>query len=445
MVALHLMRRVKADMQPFYGTGTGAALLVALLWMAAPCALATTHIRCGQLIDGVSDAARADITIVVADGRIEAVMDTDGAAANGAEVIDLRPGTCLPGMIDAHVHILIATNDYQVEHLRRSSAFKALRGLKVAQAMLEAGWTTVRITGDADAHYAHLDVRAAIAEGMFRGPRITGAGHYLSITGGGGDINFLAPEHEVAADGLVVDGVDGLRRAVRREVKYGSDWIKVLASGAMMSAGDDPRRAHYSPEELRVIVDEADRLGVPVAAHAHSAAGIRQAVQAGVRSIEHGTFLDEDGIELMAERGTYLVPTLYITDPGRLSAPVTEKERGLLELLTEFRPTRFERIARAHEAGVRIGVGSDYVGSFPVEHGAREFAMLVEAGMDPMAAIQAGTRVNAALLGWSERVGTIEPGKLADIIAVPGNPLEDIAELERVTFVMLGGEVIRRD
>lgn len=427
---------------------TAGRWAASLVWLAAAwCGSlpAETFIHCGALIDGAADKSRSDVTIVVDGERIAEVVDTDDTDAGSGDVIDLRSRTCLPGLIDAHVHTLIAADDYQVDHLRRSSAYKALRGLKVVRDMLDAGWTTVRIMGDADVGYAHLDVRTAIREGLFTGPRITGAGHYLSITGGGGDINFLAPEHDVAADGLVVDGVEDVRRAVREEVKHGSDWIKVLASGAMMSAGDDPRRAHYSPGELEAIMDEAERLGVPVAAHAHSAAGIRQAVEAGVRSIEHGTFLDEPGIELMAEQGTYLVPTLYITDPARLADPGTDKERRLKKLLTEFRATRFERLMQARAAGVPIGVGSDYVGSFPVEHDAREFAMLVEAGFTPMEAIQAGTRVNAELLGRADRIGTLEPGKLADIVAVPGDPLEDITVLERVSFVMLGGEVIRDD
>ena len=411
---------------------------------AAPAAAPPTVVRCGSLIDGVADSPRAGATIVIEGSRIAAVGGPAEPAAPGAGVIDLGDRTCLPGLIDAHAHILIKTEDYQVDHLRRSSAYKALRGLAVAQEMLQAGWTTIRIVGDADVHYAHLDLRTAFEEGLFRGPRITGAGHYLSITGGGGDINFFAPEHPVAADGLVVDGIDAVRRAVRREVKYGSDWIKVLASGAMMSAGDNPDSAHFSPEELRALVDEATRLGVPVAAHAHSAEGIRQAVRAGVRSIEHGTFLDREGIELMAERGTWLVPTLFIMEPGIINNEPTAKDLEVAGRLRTFRAERFARLRTAFAAGVKIGVGTDYVG-FPVVDGAREFALLAEAGLTPMQAIRAGTKVNAELLGWDDRIGTIEPGKLADLIAVDGNPLDDLGALQRVTFVMLDGSVIRRD
>lgn len=416
---------------------------------AAPAATGVTTLHCGALIDGRSDAPRRDVAIRVVDGRIVAIGPIGANAGMGASdppvttgtVIDRRQDTCLPGLIDAHAHVLIKTDDYQVDHLRRSSAYKALRGLDVVQRMLQSGWTTVRILGDADVHYAHLDVRTAIREGLFVGPRLTGAGHYLSITGGGGDLNFIAPEHTVAGDGLVVDGVDAARKAVRAEIKHGSDWIKVLASGAMMSAGNDPARAHFSPEELGAIVDEASRLGVPVAAHAHSAAGIRAAVLAGARTIEHGTFVDDEGIRLMKERGVYLVPTLYVGDYYLNEQPASEAQSKMNALTRRYRAQHLAAVGKALKAGVRIGVGTDYVG-FPVQQGVRELALLVEAGMTPMQAIQAATRVNAELLGWQDSVGTVEVGRLADLIAVPGDPLRDLAVLETVSFVMLGGRVV---
>jgi imidazolonepropionase-like amidohydrolase len=406
---------------------------------AAPSATGVTTLRCGTLIDGRSATPRRDVAIRIEDGRIVAVgAFTPGAAGT---VIDRTKDTCLPGLIDAHAHVLIKTDDYQVDHLRRSSAYKALRGLNVVQQMLQSGWTTVRILGDADLSYAHLDVRTAIQEGMFVGPRITGAGHYFSITGGGGDLNFIAPEHDVAGDGRVVDGVDAVRKAVREEIKYGSDWIKVLASGAMMSAGNDPNRAHYSPEELRAIVDEATRLGVPVAAHAHSAAGIHAAVLAGARTIEHGTFVDDEGIKLMKEKGVYLVPTLYVGDYYLNEQPGSEAQSKMNELTRRYRAQHVAAVGKAIRAGVHVGVGTDYVG-FPVKQGVRELAVLVEAGMTPMQAIQAATRVNSELLGWQDSIGTVEPGKLADIIAVRGDPLVDLSVLENVSFVMLGGREV---
>jgi imidazolonepropionase-like amidohydrolase len=403
---------------------------------AAPSATGVTTLRCGTLIDGRSATPRRDVAIRIEDGRIVAVgAFTPGAAGT---VIDRTQDTCLPGLIDAHAHVLIKTDDYQVDHLRRSSAYKALRGLNVVQQMLQSGWTTVRILGDADVFYAHLDVRTAIQEGLFVGPRITGAGHYLSITGGGGDLNFIAPEHEVAGDGLVVDGVDALRKAVREEIKHGSDWIKVLASGAMMSAGNDPNRAHYSPEELHAIVDEATRLGVPVAAHAHSAAGIKASILAGARTIEHGTFIDDEGIRLLKEKGVFLVPTLYVGDYYLNEQPGSEAQSKMNELTRRYRAQHMAAVGKAIRSGVQVGVGTDYVG-FPVKQGVRELAVLVEAGMTPMQAIQAATRVNSELLGWQDRIGTVEAGKLADIIAVPGDPLQNLAVLEHVSFVMLGG------
>jgi imidazolonepropionase-like amidohydrolase len=428
---------------PSAGPLSGAVFAVLVgLGAPGPGAADTTLIRCGRLIDGVSDSPRETVAIRVEGNLMAAVGPFDEVRAGDAEVVDLSDHTCLPGLIDAHAHLLIATDDYQADHLRRSSAYKALRGLSVAQEMLRSGWTSVRVVGDADVYYAHLDVRTAIEEGLFVGPRLTGAGHYLSITGGGGDLNFLGPEHRVVADGLVVDGVDAVQRAVRQEVKHGSDWIKVLASGAMMSTGNDPRRAHFSPEELRAIVAEASRLGVPVAAHAHSTEGIKQAVLAGVRSIEHGTFLDDEGIRLMAERGVYLVPTLYVGDYYLEERPESEAQAEMNALTRQYRDRQLEAVGKAVRAGVRVVVGTDHVG-FPVNQGVREFQILVEAGMTPMQAIQAGTRVNAELLGWEERVGSIESGKLADIIAVPGDPLRDLSVLEGVSFVMLDGKVIR--
>jgi len=400
-------------------------------------------VLCGRLIDGRGDTALRDRVVLVEGEHITAVGGRE-IIPKGARIIDLGNATVLPGLIDAHAHPLIRTDDYQTYHLKKSSAYKALHGLRTVQDLLRAGWTTLRIAGDADVYYAHLEIRNAIEEGLFLGPRITGAGHYLSITGGGGDINFLAPEQSVVADGLVVDGVDEMRRAVREEIKNGSDWIKLLVSGAFMSSGDNPRQVHFSPEELRTAVEEATRFGVPVMAHAHSSESIKQAVRAGVRSIEHGTFLDAEGIELMKEHGTYLVPTLYIGEYFLDEHADSEAQRKMVELTRRYRSGYFEAMGQAIQAGVRVGVGTDYVG-FPPEYAVRELAQLVQAGMTPMQAIQAATRVNAELLGWEDRIGTVEPGKLADLMAVQGDPLEDISALERVRFVLVGGRIARQD
>lgn len=403
---------------------------------------ATTAIIAGRLIDGVGNRARSNVAILVADNRILGIVSPD-AIPPDATVIDLGAATLLPGMIDAHSHPLIYSDDYQTEHLKKSSGYKALRGLAAVQDNLRAGWTTLRIAGDADVAYALMDIRAIIDEGKFEGPRIVGAGHYISITGGGGDINYLSPEQPTIADGLIVDGVDEMRKAIRREIKYGSDWIKLLVTGAFMSAGDSPRDVHLSPEELETAVSEARRQSVPVMAHAHAAEGIVQAVRAGVRSIEHGSFIDAEGIRLMAERGTFLIPTMYIGDYYVTEVPESEAQAKMIALTIATREDFFDRIGKAIKAGVKVGVGSDF-GGYHATINAREFKTLVEAGMTPMQAIQAGTRVNAELLQMEKDIGTIEKGKLADIIAVAGDPIADITELERVIFVMKDGHVIRR-
>jgi imidazolonepropionase-like amidohydrolase len=405
--------------------------------------MSQVSIRCDVLIDGRSDQPLRDVWIRIEGERI-AEIQIGVAAADRAADIELGAATLLPGLIDAHSHPLIASDDYQVDHLKRSSAAKALLGLRVVQDLLQQGWTSIRIAGDADVHYAPLDLRRAIDAGQHLGPRLTGAGHYLSMTGGGGDLNQLAVEQPCVADGLVVDGVDAIRQAVRQEVKFGSDWIKILASGAFMSAGDHPQQVHFSPEELRAAVEEADRLGVPVMAHAHATESIKAAIRAGVRSIEHGTFLDAEGIELLLRHEVYLIPTLYIGEYYLEEKSDSVAQQKMVELTRRYRTDYLQRMRAAVEAGVRIGLGTDYVG-FPPAYACREFAMLTEIGMTPMQALQAGTRVNAELLGWQDRLGTVEVGKLADLVAVPGNPLEDLSLLERVHFVMLGGKVVRRD
>jgi len=425
--------------------GMQTALLALLLFGAGlgRAAAQTLALVPDRLIDGRSAMARTGAVVLIEGERITAVSDRSEIPP-GATVIELPGTTLMPGMINAHEHPLMYESDYQNAHLRGSSARKALMGLAGAQRQLLAGWTAIRVVGDADVFYAAQELRRVIDDGIFLGPRLTGAGHYLSITGGGGDINYLSPEQPVIADGLVVDGPEEIRKAVRREIKYGSDWIKLLVTGAYQSVGDNPRNVAFSPEELSAAVDEANRHGVPVAAHAHAAEGIQQAVRAGVRSIEHGTFIDAEAIRLMVERGTFLVPTIYIGDYFAGGDELLAQEKND-DYVKNDRAKFLAAIGRAHEAGVKIGVGVD-LGGYGVDPKvfAREFAVLHEAGLTPMEAIQAGTRVNAELLRWEDRLGTIEPGKLADVIAVAGNPLDDLAALEDVSFVMIGGAVVKR-
>lgn len=397
-------------------------------------------ISCGQLIDGVANQPIQNAVILI---KGERVMDVGGIEllATATKIINLSNSTVLPGLIDAHVHPTISCCDYQLDHLKTSSAAKALRGLTKVQERLKTGWTTLRVAGSADVGNADLAIRDAINQGIHQGPRIFGAGHYLSTTGGGGDINNFSSEQKLIPDGYIVDGPEEVRRAVRNEIKHGADWIKLLVTGAFMSAGDNPKDVHFSPEELKIAVEEAERRKVPVMAHAHSTEGIKQSILAGVRSIEHGTFLDDETIALMVEKETYLVPTIYIGDYFLNEKSNDESQAKCNALTRKYREYYITYYRKAVSAGVKIGLGTDDVG-FPSSACAKEFACLMEIGMTAMQAIQAGTKVNAELLQIKD-IGTIEPGKYADIIAVAKDPLHDISELERVTFVMLGGKLIK--
>jgi len=304
---------------------------------------------------------------------------------------------------------------------------------------LEAGFTTVR---NVAAHgYSDIALRDAINAGDVPGPRMQASGPALSITGGHADQNFLAPQFDFSEDG-VADGIDAVAQKVRENVKYGADVIKFMATGGVFSEGDNPALAQYSPEEMKAIVETAHGLGRKVAAHAHGALGIKYAVLAGVDSIEHGSYIDDEDIELMKQRGTYLVPTVYLEDwLGQnlqslgLTSNVIEKARTLL-------PIAEKNESHALKSGVKIAFGTD-AAVYPHGLNAHEFGKMVAMGLSPLQSIQAAT-VNAAdLLGWSDRVGTIEPGKFADIVAVEGDPLADVHVLENIRFVMKGGEVIK--
>ena len=394
-----------------------------------------------RIIDGKSNQVLTNKTVLVSKNTIVSIVNLDEIPENFL-IVNLPNTTLMPGMINAHEHPLLYQSDYQNGHLQASSAFKALIGLKTLQRLLESGWTSIRVMGDGDIYYANQDIRKAIDGGMFLGPRLTGAAHYISITGGGGDVNYLSPEQAVIADGLIADGPHEIRKAIRQEIKFGSDWIKVMVTGAFMSVGDNPENVSFSPEELRAAVEEAARHNIPVAAHAHATEGINQAVIAGVRSIEHGSFLSEESIDLMVEYGTYLVPTIYVGDYYANSGKLLAQSKND-DFYLAFRDDWLKMLGKAHRKGVKIAVGSDLCGYEVAPHVcAREFDTLIEAGLSPMDAIKAGTSVGAELLQWDDMLGSLEPNKLADIIAVPGNPLEDISALESPSFVMKDGRII---
>lgn len=422
-----------------------AILFSLLLMLLAPAVIAERlALVPDALIDGLSDKPQKNRAVLIEGDTIVEVVNVDTLAPDVRQ-ITLPGQTLMPGLINGHEHPLIYGDNYQNVHLSGSSAYKTLLGLAALQGMLQHGWTTVRVMGDADVYFGNQDIARAVSEGVHQAPRITGAGHYLSITGGGGDINYLSPEQAMISDGYIVDGAMEVRRAVRREIKFGSDWIKILVTGAFHSVGDDPKNVAFSPDELAEAVAEASRHGVPVAAHAHANAGINQAIEAGVRSIEHGTYLDAHSIELMVEHGTFLVPTIYVGDYYAGTDKLLAQEKND-DVYLNYRDEWLSLIGQAHRAGVKVVVGSD-LGGYNIDPRAyaREIAVLTEAGLSPMAAIKAATSVAADMLQWSGQVGSVQAGRWADLIAVSGNPLTDLSLLENPAFVMKGGEIVRWD
>jgi len=399
-------------------------------------------IKAGRLLD-VRSGKYLDNQIILIEGdrvkEIGPAADLATRLAAGTRLIDLSRYTVLPGLIDAHTHLTFAPGSTSYRGLGISIPREALVGARNARVTLEAGFTTVRNVGARG--FADIALRDAINAGDVPGPRIVASGPALSISGGHGDINLLAPEFHVSSDG-VANGVDGVTAKVREDIKYGADVIKFMATGGVLSEGDNPALEQYSPEEMRAIVATAHGLGRKVAAHAHGALGIKDAVLAGVDSIEHGSFINEEDIQLMKDRGTYLVPTLYLMDwfmDNYVKLGLTE---GMVAKAKVVMPAARENVARAFHENVKVAFGTD-AAVYPHGLNAHEFAVMVKLGLTPLASIQAATINAADLLGWSDRVGSLDPGHYADLIAVEGDPLHDVTVLENVKFVMKGGQAVK--
>jgi imidazolonepropionase-like amidohydrolase len=397
----------------------------------------TTVIHAGRLLDVKSGKMLTNQTIIIQGDKIVSVGGSAQTPA-GATVIDLPNATVLPGLIDAHTHITFTTN-FGYSRLGISVPREALTGARNARVTLEAGFTTIRNVG-ADG-FADVALRDAVNAGDVPGPRMLVSGPALSITGGHCDNNLLPYEYHAVEDG-VADGVEAVQHKTREIIKYGADLIKVCATGGVLSKGDNPQSSQYTLEEMKAIVADAHRLGRKVAAHAHGAEGIRWASMAGVDSIEHGSYIDDAAIAEMKKNGTYLVPTLYLADWFMENAEKIGTPPDLIAKAKEVMPAARKNVAHAFAEGVKVAFGTD-AAVYPHGLNAREFAVMVKLGLTPLQAIQAATINAADLLGWPDKVGTVEPGKWADIIAVDGDPLQDVTTLQTVKFVMKGGEVVK--
>lgn len=407
----------------------------------------TVYIRAGRLFDATSDNIRENMVIVIVGDRIQSVGQASTVTIpSGANVIDLSHATVLPGLIDCHTHLGARADRYDEIYNFKDTPFdSAFAGVVNARKTLEAGFTSVRDVGSLP--FLAVDLRNSINEGFIPGPRIVASGPAISITGGHGDLNNFSPQTRVMMfpeerDFQIADGVDQIRHVVRAQVKYGVDVIKILATGGVLSKGDSPGAPQFTFEELKAAAEEAHMAGRKIAAHAHGTQGIKNAILAGIDSIEHASLIDDEGIRLAKEHGTYLVMDIYNDDYilGKaiefgLPQENVDKEKMVGRLQRE----NFER---AVKAGAKMAFGTD-AGVYPHGDNAKQFFYMVKYGMTPAQAIRAATSSAADLIGRAKDVGTLEPGKFADVIAVTADPLQNVRALENVGFVMKGGVVVK--
>lgn len=413
-------------------------LVSSLALLPAAAQDAVKAIRAGQMLEVETGRLIPNAVILVRGDRIEAA----GAGVDvpdGVEVIDLSGFVVLPGLIDAHTHVAIQPDYGEINPiLYKSIPFRTVEAVAAARQTLEAGFTTIRDVDSEGADWADVAVRDGIDQGLVIGPRMQVATLAISITGGYMNQVGLAPQIDVPQWGALVDSPDDLVREVRRQVKYGTDWIKIYATGTVRNIDPETMQPlpQFSYEDLKRVVDEAARFRKPVAAHAYGGPGADDAIRAGVRSIEHGMLMSDATLDLMVEHGTFWVPTISVYIPDRPRSEWSELSRNLIA-------SHERTFRRAVEKGVKIAYGTD-AGALPHGANAIDFERMVAYGMTPLQAVQSATLVAADLMHLSGQVGTLQPGAFADVVAVPSNPLEDIRVLSRAGFVMKGGDVVKR-
>ena len=424
---------------------TLAQLLGLWLWYAAVAVAQVTAIKAGHLVDPQAGTMLSDQVILIRDNKVEAVGKGLTIPAD-AKVIDLSQMTVLPGLIDCHTHLADGPTDDgdPMSQIRKTSAQVAFESVPNARTFLHEGFTSVR---DVGVYRALNDVamRDAIARGFIEGPRMYVAGAYVTITGGAGAMTGMAPDITLPWN-LRYGEANGpweVRQKVRLLVHDGADHIKVLASGAVLTHGSNPKSQEFTPEELQAAVDEAAHFGLRVEAHAHSPMGIKNAIRAGVASVEHATMIDDEGIALAKEHGTYLDMDIYDEECIQEAGRAGKIPKDFLQHDAELGELHRQNFRKAVKAGVKMSFGTD-AGVCPYDRSVRQFAFMVRYGMTPMQAIQSATTSAADLLGHSDVIGDIKPGRYADVIAVAGDPLRDISVLEHVQFVMKDGKVFKQ-